>query len=178
MYESGCWLPPDHYPLSPTQRDWLQDHGSLTRRLTELSAGAFGVCVLNEGWQTLRADECAALEVTGQTLGWVREVYLTGKQTPWIFARSVASREALHLSGIDLSSLGSKPLGELLFCEPSFSRSPLQVCPYPALFLPQRVRHDGLWARRSCFQKNQLGILVVEVFLPALWQSLTPPRKT
>ena len=31
-----------------------------------------------------------------------------------------------------------------------------------------RKRVDGLWARRSCFRQNRLGVLVAEVFLPAV----------
>jgi len=33
------------------------------------------------------------------------------------------------------------------------------------------VRETGLWARRSCFRRASLGVLVAEVFLPALWQA-------
>lgn len=43
--------------------DWLFDEGSLTRRLIRLSNDAFSVTPLFEGWQTLRADECAALDL-------------------------------------------------------------------------------------------------------------------
>ena len=37
-------------------------------------------------------------------------------------------------------------------------------------WLPAAVREEALWARRSCFRREQLGLLVAEVFLPALWQ--------
>ncbi|HWV08178.1 MAG TPA: chorismate lyase, partial [Pseudomonas sp.] len=36
-------------------------------------------------------------------------------------------------------------------------------------WLPAAVRTDGLWARRSCFSRGPLGVLVAEVFLPAFW---------
>lgn len=144
----------------------------MTRQLTLLSDQHFSVCCLAEGWQKLRSDECQALEIEPQTLGWVREVLLCGRGAPWVFARSVASAEQLEGSGMDLQQLGSRPLGELLFCEPSFQRGPMHACRYPASWLPTSFNQANLWARRSCFKREALGILVAEVFLPALWQCL------
>ncbi|AHY44531.1 chorismate lyase [Stutzerimonas decontaminans] len=173
------WLSADHLPspLDPALHDWLYvDKGSLTRRLTDLANGAFSVTPLHEAWQALRADECAALGVPPESEGWVREVYLCGHGRPWVFARSVAARSQLTDSGLDLQRLGNRSLGELLFSNPAFARGTLQACHYPADWLPAERRADGLWARRSCFRQNQLGVLVTEVFLPELWQAaaITP----
>ncbi len=168
------WLSADRLPspLEPDLHDWLYvDKGSLTRRLTELADGAFSVIPLHQAWQPLRADECAALGVAEASEGWVREVYLCGHEQPWVFARSVAARAQLDAAGLDLQSLGNRSLGELLFSDPAFARGQLEACHYPAQWLPQAQRVDGLWARRSCFRQNRLGVLVAEVFLPALWQA-------
>lgn len=168
------WLSADRLaaPLAPALHDWLyQDKGSLTRRLTELAGGAFSVTPLVEGWQVLRDDECSALGVAGGSEGWVREVYLRGHEQPWVFARSVAARSALERSGLDLPHLGSRSLGELLFSDPGFSRGPLQARRYPDCWLPLEARQSGLWARRSCFSRSDLRVLVAEVFLPPLWQA-------
>lgn len=153
--------------------DWLFNEDSLTRRLTRLSAGHFSVTPLQEGWQQLRNDECAALGVTPGSEGWVREVYLLGHQQPWVFARSVAARQALERSDLALEELGTRSLGELLFSNPAFDRGELQVCHYPANWLPHEARHVDLWARRSCFTRRQLGVLVAEVFLPQFWLGLS-----
>ncbi len=168
------WLSADRLPspLEPDLHDWLYvDKGSLTRRLTELADGAFSVTPLREAWQLLRADECAALGVPEESEGWVREAYLCGHGQPWVFARSVAARAQLEESGLDLQRLGNRSLGELLFSDPAFARGTLQARHYPAHWLPDACRVDGLWARRSCFRQNRLGVLVAEVFLPALWQA-------
>ncbi|MCY1275762.1 Chorismate pyruvate-lyase [compost metagenome] len=149
--------------------DWLFDQGSLTRRLTALSAERFSVSPLLEGWQPLRHDECQALGVAEGSQGWVREVYLRGAGQAWVFARSVAARSALEGSGFDLSLLGSRSLGELLFSDRAFARGPIEVCRYPAPWLPAEVREERLWGRRSCFRRGELGVLVAEVYLPALW---------
>ncbi|MCQ4286704.1 chorismate lyase [Pseudomonas stutzeri] len=167
-------MPADHLsaPLDNDLHDWLYvDKGSLTRRLTDLAEGAFSVTPLTEGWQALRDDECAALGVAEGSQGWVREVYLRGHQEPWVFARSVAAREALERSGLDLPHLGNRSLGELLFSDPAFARGPLQARRYPEAWLPPDVRQPQLWARRSCFSQEELRVVVAEVFLPALWRA-------
>lgn len=169
---SPCWLSAQQLAESPSAGlgDWLFDQGSLTRRLTCLAAGEFAVQPLVEGWQALRADECQALDVPPDSPGWVREVLLQGKGQAWVFARSVAARTALESSGFDLQHLGNRSLGELLFSDRAFQRGELQASPYPAAWLPPALRAADLWARRSCFRRDALTLLVTEVFLPALWQ--------
>lgn len=168
-----AWLayPQVQASLAPSMLDWLFDEGSLTRRLTRLSGDDFCVTPLFEGWQPLREDECLALGIAPGAQGWVREVFLRGHGQPWVFARSVASRVALEHGGLDLESLGSRSLGELLFCDRAFTRHPLQACHYPETWLPAEVASPGLWGRRSRFSRDGLDLLVAEVFLPALWQA-------
>lgn len=150
--------------------DWLYaDRGSLTERLTALSAGRFAVEVLAEGWQPLRADECQALDVPPASTGWVREVWLRGRGEAWVFARSVAARAALEAADFDLAALGDRPLGHWLFQAPAFVRGPLEACRYPLAWLPDDAERRACWARRSVFRRGPLAILVSEVFLPAFW---------
>lgn len=172
-------------PDSPILQHWLLNEGSLTRLLRELSDGDFRVQPVCEGWQPLRADECQALDCTPGTEGWVREVFLLGQQQPWIYARSVASRAALEADGFDLAGLGSRSLGELLFSDDAFTRGAFEVCCLPADARPARLLEGmpgsaPLWARRSCFARNGLRVLVAEAFLPAFWNRLDyqPPGFT
>jgi chorismate--pyruvate lyase len=149
----------------------LFDHGSLTRRLIHLTNDAFSVTPLFEGWQTLRTDECAALDLAEGSEGWVREVYLRGHGQALVFARSVAARSALQGDGLHMDELGSRSLGELLFCDHAFQRRAIEVCHYPQAWLPSEVRAPGLWARRSRFDRGALSVLVAEIFLPTLWSA-------
>jgi len=169
--QTPAWLTHDQLPSAPTASvcDWLFNQDSLTRRLTELSDDGFSVTPLREGWQALRDDECAALDVPPGSQGWVREVYLRGNGQPWVFARSVAARQALEDSNLDLQELGSRSLGELLFSDQAFTRGELQVCRYPAAWLPSEASQNDLWARRSCFRRGPLAVLVAEVFLADFW---------
>jgi len=167
------WLPYSRLtPLPDTSTlDWLFDEGSLTRRLTRLSNDGFSVTPLFEGWRTLRADECAALDLAEGSEGWVREVYLRGHGQAWVFARSVASRSALQGDGLHMDELGSRSLGELLFCDHAFQRRAIEVCHYPQAWLPNEAQSPGLWGRRSRFDRGTLSVLVAEIFLPGLWNA-------
>ena len=161
-------------PLA-TLNDWLFDQGSLTQRLKQLCTDAFTVQLLCEGWQTLSADECQALNVTGNSCGWVREVFLCDGQQPWVFARSVASQAELESSGFNISQLGTRSLGELLFSQQAFKRGVMHIRQLPCQQLPSIAQQHTsnqthVWARRSCFKKDTLGVLVAEIFLPQLWQ--------
>ena len=171
---SPIWLEQSHLPALPDEQtlDWLFDQGSLTRRLTALSDGAFSVLPLFEGWQVLREDECAALDLVAGSQGWVREVYLCGHGEPWVYARSVAAKSALEDGGLNMDALGTRSLGELLFCDQAFKRGALQVCHYPRVWLPAADRAADLWGRRSRFDRGALSILVAEVFLPRFWHAL------
>lgn len=157
--------------IDPPTLDWLFDQGSLTRRLTALSQDRFDVVPLFEGWQALRDDECTALGLAPGEQGWAREVYLRGREQPWVFARSVASRRALVAGGLDLQHLGTRSLGEVLFCDQAFTRHPIEVCRYPEAWLPAPVQGPARWGRRSRFERDGLQLLVAEVFLPAFWQA-------
>jgi len=176
---AAAWLAYPQLAHSLDQRtlDWLFDEGSLTRRLIQLSRDHFSVTPLFEGWQRLRADECEALGLAPGAEGWVREVYLRGHGQPWVFARSVAGRSVLEQGGLDLETLGSRSLGELLFCDQAFVRHPIEVCRYPQAWLPPQAAHAGLWGRRSRFARAGLELLVAEVFLPALWQADKEDRR-
>ncbi|MDD0969610.1 MULTISPECIES: chorismate--pyruvate lyase family protein [Pseudomonas] len=168
------WRPQSELtPLPDTSTlDWLFDEGSLTRRLTRLSDDGFSVTPLFEGWQTLRDDECSALELAEGSEGWVREVYLRGHGEAWVFARSVASRSALQGDGLHMDELGSRSLGELLFCDHAFQRRAIEVCHYPEHWLPEGSRAADLWGRRSRFDRGALSVLVAEIFLPSLWEAV------
>ncbi len=171
------WLNAAQLAATPTalERHWLFDQESLTQRLTTLSQNHFSVLPLEQGWANLRDDECLALQVPLHSQGWVREVFLLGNQQPWVFARSVAARSALQDSGLDLQTLGSRSLGELLFSDNAFQRGELEACRYPADWLPPQHHDEQLWARRSCFRRGELAVLVAEVFLADFWPQLSAP---
>lgn len=152
-------------------RSWLLDTGSLTRRLQQHSGGDFSVTVLKQRWERPRLDEARALGISPQQYALVREVILSGHGSPWVYARSVLPQPALTGELHFLRKLGNKPLGALLFGNPSIKRGPVVLKRYAVSSLPaslsQGAPATSLWGRYSVFRYRQHGILVSEVFLPA-----------
>ena len=125
--------------------------------------------------QLVGADDCAEPFWDGWLVqrGLARGASLA-QETARVVAGVEQDLEALTQGGLDLGTLGSRSLGELLFSDRAFERGAIEVCHYPAPWLPTAVRREQLWARRSCFQRGALGVLVAEVFLPELWQHAEP----
>jgi chorismate--pyruvate lyase len=74
------------------------------------------------------------------------------------------------------NQLGSKPLGELLFSDPTVTRGPIAIACikpgqwlYEMALLEEEERPQVLWGRRSQFHIAGKSLLVNEIFLPALY---------
>ncbi len=163
-----AWAPP-----AGPWRDWLTDHGSLTRRLKGL-ARQFRVRRLAQGAARPHRDEGVLLDLGPGSLALVREVLLLDGDTPLVYAHSVIPRSALRGPWTQLTGLGNRPLGEALFSNPRVGRHPLQyrrVDRRHPLYRKAVAHLDrapaSLWARRSLFTLAGRGLLVTEVFLPA-----------
>ncbi len=159
-------------------RDWLLDQGSLTQRLIAASDHQFRVCVLKQQIEMPRLSERMALNQPMNLKALVREVLLFGGDTAWVYARSVMPLKSLSGSLRRLRKLDSRPLGALLFSDPSMRRGPIEIaCITPQNSpLPSAVRHfdEPLWGRRSVFWLCGKPLLVSEIFLP----TFTPYNKT
>lgn len=153
-------------------RPWLDEPGSLTRRLRQAAPGRLEVDVVYEGWGRPWRDEARRLGIDRRRRVWVREVVLGCRGEAWIRARTVIPASALRGPLRRLRQLGSRPLGSVLFGHYPLVRGPIQVAwlrPGDALHAAAGLGSDqGLWARRSVFRIRRRRMLVSEVFLPAL----------
>ncbi|WP_280523531.1 chorismate--pyruvate lyase family protein [Lacimicrobium alkaliphilum] len=165
---STQWFQPQDCPVPDFHlKNWLLDTGSLTERL-QAHCRDFRVRVLGQQPAPLLDNE---QELMGHDTPYVvREVLLCAEQTPWVFARSLLPSALCETGGGELSALGDKPLGRLLFNDPRFIRQPFQLtCIQPRNKLQQQLRLAGsqtLWGRRSVFLFQQWRLMVAEVFLP------------
>jgi chorismate lyase len=184
----GClsgssWQPVPPAALSPVQKDWLTRGGGLTQRLCTL--GRVQVQVVDErvgqGW----SDELACLGLSARTPVWVREVVLYVDQVALVAAHSITPLRASRGTWQAIRSLGTRPLAELLYADPSVERSVLvnrrltarhPLHRYAARWTDARV--TSLVARRSVFERHRTPLLVTECMLPALWQRLVAPHQT
>tara|TARA_R110002073_G_scaffold189936_10_gene348801 strand:+ start:522 stop:1076 length:555 start_codon:yes stop_codon:yes gene_type:complete len=171
--QTSAWYP-TLTAVSIHNRSWLQDRGSLTRRIQGCCKD-FCVKPAFQSFAKVHGDEPSILGLRRDELAMVREVYLYCGNTPVVFAHSVVTRENLRGAWRGLSSLGNKSLGTMLFTNPKIKRTPLEFNKLRAgHFIFDRACHQlhnsppNLWARRSLFTLKDQSILVTEVFLPAI----------
>lgn len=154
---------------------WLLDPASLTRRVQLACTGAFGVQVLAQRWARPQQNEMRVLGMRAGSRALIREVYLTCDGQPWVYARTVIPGTTLTGSRRRLAYLRNRPLGALLFADPSMARGPVEIaCLIPCDRLyPAATRHldsrpESIWGRRSLFRLGGAPLLVSEIFLPGI----------
>ena len=160
--------------LSARLAPYITEQGSLTAKLRATGA-VFAVRPIQQKYAPCFRDNCYVLDLSGQDLVWQRDVILQLNAQPVVYAHTCIARPSLRGSWRQITQLGRKPLGELLFSTPAIMRSPLQYAQLDKRHpLYQRILAAGVqvskqvWARRSCFIWQGKPLLVTEVFLPAL----------
>ncbi len=168
-------MPITRHGASAYLLDWLLDSTSLTRRLQETCQGSFRVIPLRQCWQRPMLNEAQALGVSPHEVSFVREVHLLCDDRPWVFARTVIPVRTLSGSRRRLVHLGKKPLGAVLFADPSMCRSDIEIAaikPGQPLFARATAclqePPTEIWGRRSAFFLDRKPLLVSEIFLPEI----------
>lgn len=153
---------------------WLRDRGSLTARLKSASGGQFRVNLLSQGWARPLDSERRLLGMRQGSIAIVREVELVCGGVPWVFARTLMPVRSLTGPTRRLAMLGTRPLGEVLFADPSMRRGVTEMArlvPGCCLFasatqhLPEA---KVIWGRRTLFHLSDKPLLVNEIFLPGI----------
>ena len=149
--------------------DWLLNTGSLTERLKSRCRD-FRVQLVSEKLTAIHPDE-GALLLLADPRAVVREVCLLADGMPWVFARTLVSEELFYLAEKGLSTLGTKPLGSIIFNDPQFVRQGFELSKIQSqdnwLERQQIESAHPIWARRSIFSYYQQRMMVTEVFLPS-----------
>ncbi|WP_114416985.1 chorismate--pyruvate lyase family protein [Marinospirillum perlucidum] len=171
-WPAPAWQPAAFLAAAPSGdwRSWLQEEGSLTRRLQQQAHTSFRVRVLNEGLLPINQHEAAWLASQHRRI-WVRQVLLEVDGEPWVFARSLLPLDSRGSLLRRLKNTGNKALGHLLFTHPHIQRGPLHFC------APGQLPFASYWGRASCFNKASLRLLVAEHFLPAMQARLQLPTR-
>ena len=154
---------------------WLFEQGSLTRRILRHCSNTFRVEVLSQKWQRPMLNEALRLGAQPEHHALIREVLLYCGDAPWVYARSVLPRKTLTGPRRFLGKLGNRPLGEILFSDPTIKRDELEIaeikkgqrmysCATEILNSPP----DFVWGRRSIFYLHKKPLMVNEIFLPSI----------
>lgn len=160
-------------------RDWLLDRSSLTLRLQHACEGCFRVEVVSQRMEPPMLSEARALGRPPQELALVRQVRLHCDDEPWVFARTIIPLPSLRRGLRQLALLGTRPLGAVLFADPTMRRAEVEVA---RVGQGKRLYHRAMsgssssttpteiWGRRSLFTLRGQPLLVSEFFLPTLGQ--------
>lgn len=154
---------------------WLADHGSLTRGVIGACEGQFAVDLVRQGHGVALPTEAALLGGGPPQAMLVREVRLACGHAIWVYARTVIPLRGLRGAARGLTTLGRRPLGEVLFSDPLTRRHRIEVArilPRHRLFAAATDHLESapavLWGRRTLFDYGGCPILVNELFLPAI----------
>jgi chorismate--pyruvate lyase len=160
---------------TPATHAWLSDTGSLTRSVIASCSGRFSVDLVQQGRGSALPGEAALLADGPAQATLIREVRLCCGREAWVFARTLIPLKSLRGPVHALTRLGRRPLGEVLFSDPTTRRLRVEVAritPRHRLF-ERATRHlrrrpDALWGRRTLFEYGGELILVNELFLPGI----------
>lgn len=111
----------------------------------------------------------------------VREVLLHVGDTPLVLARTILPEATIRIAHRNLSHLGTRPLGEVIFAYPDlelrqryFSRA--EVKTWSTAVQSEFNVDQAVWGRRTLYAIHNEPLLVSEFFLPSmgLQDSLKP----
>jgi len=154
---------------------WLKDDGSLTKKLIDHCQNNFSVTVIKQEKLIANEDELDILNIAKDDAVLIREVELNCAKDVWVYARTVIPESSLVGRAASLANLNDKPLGAVLFSNPTTQRQVTQYAClvegsglYASAVLSLDNKPDQLWARRTLFIYESQPLLVHEVFLPKL----------
>ncbi|EIC29470.1 MULTISPECIES: chorismate--pyruvate lyase family protein [Methylomicrobium] len=150
---------------------WIYEAGSLTRRLRSYYGSAVKVEVVYQRWLTPFLSERKLLGQAEHRYCMTREVMLHANGMPLILARTIMPKQTIRSAHRNLSRLGSRPLGEVIFSYPDIERLDLQVTALsPSAWSPKAVELGAIrtpvWGRRTVYAIMHQPLLVNEFFMP------------
>ena len=155
---------------------FLFEDGSLSRLIQDKFEGTFHIDLINESWITPMPYEKKVLSLRDNEISFIRESYLNCNNKKLVYARTVIPRQTLKKKNQNLTRLGQKPLGEILFSSDKIIRSNINYARIPlSSELHSRAKGNynissSLYSRQSIFYIKNKPLLVFEVFLPDIIQ--------
>ena len=136
--------------------DWLEEEGSITARIS--SHAEFKLEILNDDIGVAEDEEYIALEMPPEEVR-IREVVLYGDLVPLVYARSIIPELTASKGYPGLGTIGSKPLGDLLFQSELFIKIRREFAQF------QTSSNEVVWGRRTHYLVRGYPLSVMEVFL-------------
>jgi chorismate--pyruvate lyase len=161
------------HTLPENVQTWVYETGSLTRRLRSCYGSSVAVNIVFHRWATPMLSERRLLAVPEHRYALVREVMLHANGKPLLLARTIIPEATLTGAHRNLSHLGTRPLGEVIFSYPKLERLAMEVTLIPATsWSPSATDLAGInqaiWGRRTVYAIAGRSMLVSEFFLPEI----------
>ncbi|EKD77381.1 MAG: hypothetical protein ACD_42C00351G0002 [uncultured bacterium] len=130
--------------MTPPIQRWLTNTNSLTKRLREWTDNEITLRLLFNDWENEKQTQ------------WIRKIEWRFQNERWVTGIVAIPARTAHANNDELTQLKEKPIGELLFQDPTLTRSP---------FLFFQVNEDAI-ARQSTFHFRGNPLSVTEIFHP------------
>ena len=161
------------HKLPENVQSWTYESGSLTKRLRNYYGEAVAVKVLLQRWSKPFLSERRLLKLPEHHYSLTREVLLHIDGKPLILARTIIPASTIKVVKSNLSHLGNRPLGEIIFSYPKLERIAMDVT---VINLPtwtqsattQAGIDQPIWGRRTVYAIAHKQMLVSEFFLPEI----------
>jgi chorismate--pyruvate lyase len=152
-------------------QSWIYESDSLTRRLRNFYGNGVAVKILRQCWHSPFLSERRLLRLHEQRYTLTREVLLHANGKPLILARTIIPAATVKTAKSNLSKLGNRPLGEIIFSYSKLERIAMDVTlidpstwTQPAL--AEAAISQAIWGRRTVYAIAHKHMLVSEFFLP------------
>lgn len=149
---------------------WLIEADSLTAKAID-RFGAAEVQLLQNGWQSITKDTARRHKLPASEVHYIRKINMLCKGKACWHAISVIPQKTYQQRVEAFNSLGSKPLGSLLYADTSITRSPFYyglIHPWDEEYPQNTPLKQALWARRSIFYIAKHPLYMLEIFFPAI----------
>jgi chorismate lyase len=152
-------------------QSWTYESGSLTQRLRNFYGDGVAVKILLQRWHTPFLSERRLLKLPEHHYSLTREVLLHANGKPLILARTIIPAATVKTAKSNLSKLGNRPLGEIIFSYPKLERIAMDVTLIdPSTWTQPALAEAGInqsiWGRRTVYAIAHKQMLVSEFFLP------------
>ncbi|MDD5578420.1 MAG: chorismate lyase [Methylobacter sp.] len=157
--------------LPESVQSWTYEPGSLTKRLRSYYGSSIAVKILFHQWRTPFLSERRLLKLPENKFSLIREVLLHADGKPLIMARTIIPPKTIKVARNNLSHLGNRPLGEVIFSYPKLERMEMDVTlihqpTWTQAAIDEAKIHQPVWGRRTVYSIRHGQMLVSEFFLP------------
>ncbi len=154
-------------------QSWIYETGSLTQRLRAHFGSRLHIRILLQQRHKPFIQERQLLKQPPAQYTLIREVLLHADNIPLILARSIIPEATIQVAHRNLSHLGTRPLGEVIFAYPNLQRLSLEITQVSPDAWREPCRNEfqiqqPVWGRRTIYAIPAQPLLVSELFLPAV----------